>query len=122
MNQTVQKIYNLLDDDLYLSCPVLSGNMRKHILTNAVGIGTNEITICISAPFYDSKKWKEEHVIFHTGEIINGKSDYAEWVNTLGPFGRPGRSQHWVNRACYEVATVIANEIGAEVISELPLN
>lgn len=121
MNTTVQKLYTLLDEDLYLSCPVLSGNMRHHIAINAVGIDDNEVTLCISAPFYDKKEWEENRRIVFTGKSVDGKTDYAYWVNTIGPFGRGGRDVHWVNRAIYETCQIIANEIGAEVINELPL-
>lgn len=122
MDRIVERIAKLLDDDLYLSCPVLSGNMRNHIDLNTVIEGDEEMTIVISAPFYDLKEWQKTKRIKFTGDIINGKHDYAEWVNTIGPFGHSGRSTHWVNRSCYEVVMAIANEIGAQVINELPLN
>ena len=122
MHYLVEKIAKLLDSDLYLSCPVLSGNMRHHIDLNTVIEGDEEMTIVISAPFYNLKEWQKTKRIEFTGDVINGKHDYAEWVNTIGPFGHSGRSTHWVNRSCYEVVTAIANEIGAQVINELPLN
>lgn len=121
MDKIVEKLYTLLEDDLYLSCPVLSGNMRHHIDINTVLPEDKEVNIVISAPFYNVKEWEKNHRIVFTGEVIKGKHDYAQWVNDLGPFGKSGRSQHWVNRVCYEVCTAVANEIGAEVVNELPL-
>lgn len=121
MDRTVEKIAILLEDDLYLSCPVLSGNMRHHIDLNTMLQSDEEAVIVISAPFYDQKEWEKNHKIVFTGKSVNGKHDYAEWVNAIGPFGRAGRSTHWVNRSIYEVVTAIANEIGAEVVNELPL-
>lgn len=121
MDKILEKIYATLGENLYLSCPVLSGNMRNHIDVKTVLGGAKEITIVISAPFYDQKEWDKNRKIVLTGEVKNGKHDYAEEVNTFGPFGKPGKSQYWVNRSCYEVAQVIANETGAVVINELPL-
>lgn len=121
MDKVLEKIYTALGDMLYLSCPVLSGNMRNHINIETVLGGTKEMTIVISAPFYDQKEWDKNRKIVLTGEVKNGKSDYSEEVNTFGPFGKPGKSQHWVNRSCFIVSHAIANEIGAVVVNELPL-
>jgi len=119
----LEKLYTLVDENLYLSCPVLSGNMRNHIAINPVFLGGDEeITLVISAPFYDLKEWQKNHRIKYTGEIINGKQDYAEWVNAYGAFNRGGRDVNWVHRAIFEAACTLASEIGAEVINELPLS
>lgn len=115
-SQIVEKIHNLLSSNLVMSSPVLSGNMKQHIKAS---IGTDDRTVIIDAPFYDMKKWEKEHAIVHTGQIINGRTAYAEWVNRLGAFGHRNKSWHWVNRAIIEVVSAIANEIGAEVIYEL---
>lgn len=121
MTALLEKLYSLLNEDLYLSCPVLSGNMRNHIDLNTVQPGDKEITIVISAPFYDMKEFKKSGQVKYTNKVVDGRTDYAQWVNDLGPFGRPGRSQHWVNRTCYDVASAIANEVGGVVINELDL-
>lgn len=117
MAESVEKLTALLFSTLITSSPVLSGNMKSLIQINRYGI--SECEIMIDAPFYDMKKWKKEGIVAHTGEQIDGKTAYAEWVNKSGGFGRMNKSMHWVNRACVEVATIIANEIGATVINEL---
>lgn len=117
----LQKLYNLVDENLYLSCPVMSGNMRHHIDVNTVLKDDEEVEIVISAPFYDLKEWQKNHRVKFTGAIVNGKHDYAYWVNALGAFARGGRDVHWVNRAIYEACCTLASEIGAEVINELPM-
>ena len=117
--EIVEKLHSLLHFDLVLNSPVLSGNMKSWIELGDITPDTREIVIF--APFYDMKKWEKEHTIFYTGEIIDGKSDYAQEVNDMGAFGRHNKSEHWVNRCCVEVARAIANEIGGIVINELPL-
>ena len=119
MEDTVEKMTALLFGTLITSSPVLSGNMQSLIQISRFGI--NECEIMIDAPFYDTKKWRKDNVIVHTGETIHGKTAYAEWVNKSGGFGTHNKSEKWVNRACVEVAQIIANEIGAVVVNELRL-
>ena len=119
MEDIVEKIHALLFSNLILSSPVLSGNMQSLIQVGLQGSSTREILI--DAPFYDMNKWKKEGVIVHTGETIDGKTAYAEWVNALGAFGTHNKSEGWVNRAIIQVVDAIANEIGAQVIYELQL-
>ena len=115
------RLVNLVSAELSINCPVLSGNMKSNL--EIVDIKSNEITICISAPFYDLKEWKKTGVIKHTGSPKKWPqfTDYAMWVNLLGAFGRHNKSQFWVNRSIYNSVTTIANEIGAIVINRLPL-
>lgn len=113
MEDVVGKIHALLFSNLVMSSPVLSGNMKSFIKTGS------DNTIIIDAPFYDMRKWEKDKVVVHTGETINGRTAYAEWVNRLGAFGRHNKSERWVNRAILEVVQAIANEMGAEVIYEL---
>lgn len=119
MINTVEKLTNLLFSTLITSSPVLSGNMKSLIQIDSYG--SSESSIVIDAPFYDMKKWKKDGVVIHTGVRIYDKSAYAEWVNAIGAFGTHNKSMHWVNRACFEVAQIIANEIGGIVINELEL-
>jgi len=109
----VQKMQNLLFSKLLLDSPVLSGNMKMNIKSNS------EREIIIDAPFYDIGKWQETGMIIHTGQTIKGRTAYAEWVNRLGAFGTHNKSEGWVNRSILEVATIIANEIGAEIIYDI---
>lgn len=118
----LEKLYQLVDENLYLSCPVMSGNMRHHIDVNTVLKGDEEVEIVISAPFYDMKEWQKNHRIKFTGETIDGKHDYAYWVNALGAFARGGRDVNWVHRAIYEAVCTLASEIDAQVINELSLS
>lgn len=111
----VEKINGLLFESLILQSPILSGNMLMNIKQE------NTNTILIEAPFYDLKKWGKEGIIVHTGENRNGKTDYAVDVNLEGGFGTHNKSEHWVNRCIVSVCQIVANEIGAEVINELPL-
>ena len=117
----LEKLYNLVDENLYLSCPVMSGNMRHHIDVNTILKSDEEVEIVISAPFYDLKEWQKNHRIVFTGAVINGKHDYAYWVNALGAFAKGGRDVNWVHRAIYEAVCTFASEIDAEVINELSL-
>ena len=119
MANTIEKMTSLLFATLLTSSPVLSENMKQNIQITRYGV--KECEIVIDAPFYDMKKWKKDKIIVHTGETYTGKTAYAEWVNKSGGFGTHNKSEHWVNRACVEVAQIIANEIGAEVINELRL-
>lgn len=117
MENLVEKIHSLLFSNLTLSSPVLSGNMKSYIKTTLVS--KDECEIVIDAPFYDMKRWEKENVIVHTGETIEGRTAYAEWVNRLGAFNRHNKSEGWVNRAILEVVSAIANQISAEVVYEL---
>lgn len=115
----IETIQNLLFMNLVNRSPVLSGNMRMNI---KCGMSTpTECQIVIEAPFYDLKEWKRSGVIKRTGETKNGKTDYAYWVNELGGFATHNKSEHWVNRAIYEIMTDAANQMGATLINELPL-
>jgi len=115
----IMKLAFLLNWTLSDNSPILSSNMRQGIKLKS--IGENEITIEIKAPFYDMKEWKKTKKIQHTGKIINGKTDYAMWVNELGGFATGNESMHWVNRAVNKAVDTIANELDAEKINELPL-
>lgn len=119
MNQDVEKLFNLLNTSLWLQSPVLSGNMKSGIKLKK--IEENEITIMIEAPFYDTNVWERTGAIVLTGAVVNGKSAYAEWVNKLGGYATRNKSMHWVNRVCFDVANIVAQEMGAVVINELEL-
>lgn len=106
----IEELHNLIYTNLVMQSPVLSGNMKANISSMKLG------EICISGPAYDLKKWKKDKVIVHTGG-----PDYANEVNISGAFGRHNKSEHWVNRVLFDSVSVIANEIGAIVINELPL-
>ena len=119
----LEKLYNLVNENLYLSCPVMSGNMRSYIDVNTVLQGDEEVSIVISAPFYNISEWMKTGKIEFTGDVVNGKHDYAYWVNALGAFGRPtSPSRNWVHRAIYEAVCTFASEIDAQVVNELPLD
>lgn len=117
----LMKIANLVMTELSINCPVLSGNMKSHI--EITEIGDDEITICISAPFYDLKEWKKSGVINYIGspKKYPNFTDYAMWVNKMGAFGRHNKSQYWANRAVYNSASTIANEMDAILVNRLPL-
>lgn len=119
MTNTIERLFNLLNAVLTTNCPVLSGNTKTHIEIKSVS--EHEIVLCISAPFYDLKEWKKSGKIVYTGKSYNGVTDYASAVNQFGAFHTFNKSQYWVNRSCYETGKVIASEIGAELINELPL-
>lgn len=119
MELDFQKLYSLLYGTLVMESPVLSGNMQSLIQLGY--IGSTEANIIIEAPFYDMKLWKDKKVVVHTGKNKKGKTDYASSVNAVGGFGSHNKSENWVNRVCYDVCKVIAEEIGAEVINKLPL-
>lgn len=117
MDDIVEKLHALLFSNLVMSSPVLSGNMQSMIQTGLQGSGMREIII--DAPYYDMKLWNEKHVVVHTGQVINGKTAYAQDVNLYGAFGRHNSSEHWVDRAIAEVVEAIANEIGAQVVYDI---
>lgn len=119
MTRDLQDLFNLVNTLLLVQCPVLSGNMKSGIKLHK--IENNEITIVIKAQFYDMKLWKNTGVIKLTGAVVDGKTSYAYWVNKEGAFGTQNKSMRWVNRVCFDGASVIANKIGATVINELPL-
>lgn len=122
MNKAVEKIFTLLNTNLLAQCPYLSGNMLNNIKVSQIDNDSARITI--GARFYDLNKFKKDGVIvfnhMHYGK--NGSiTNYANWVNEIGAFALHNKSEHWVNRACYETVKAIANEIGAVVINKLPL-
>ena len=115
----INELYSLVYSQLLFSSPVLSGNMKSHI--SIVSVEPKEITIAIEAPFYDMNEWKKTGKIVLTGKTYGEITDYAEWVNKSGGFGKHNQSMHWVNRVLNECCLAIANQKGAEVINELPL-
>lgn len=119
MTQELEKLYNLINSNLLINCPVLSGNMKNGIQIKSVN--DDEVVIVIDAKFYDNEYWKKTKKIFHTGKTINGMDGYAFWVNQSGAFGRHNQSEGWVNRVLLGACDTIANEIGGEVIDELQL-
>lgn len=119
MEDIVEKLHALLFSNLVMQSPVLSGNMQSMIQTGMQGSATREIII--DAPYYDMKKWNKDKVVVHTGQVINGKTAYAEDVELYGAFGRHNKSQGWVGRAIKEVVEAIANETGAQVVYEIRL-
>lgn len=133
MTQELHALSDLIKFYLEELSPVLSGNMVREILNaELVEVNDHEITFCISAPFYDTKLWKEKGVIVNSGESIQigigkhtfkanygGITDYAMWVNEVGAFGSHNKSMHWVNRVCDMCARLIPN---AEVDNRLELS
>ena len=119
MEDIVEKIHALLFTNLVMQSPVLSGNMQSMIQTGLQGSSTREIII--DAPFYDMKKWNEDKIVVHTGQVINGKTAYAQDVNLYGAFFRHNSSEGWVDRAIKEVVEAIANETGAQVVYDIRL-
>lgn len=132
MNIEVEKLFNLLNNDLYLTAPVLSGNTRNSIHVSK--IDEDSFQIIIDPKFYDLNEWvkkgkpwkRVDGKLIGDIRIIKSKypdiKSYAMWCNDLGAFGgKSTRSKHWVNRCVYEVCQTIANEIGAEVVNQLPL-
>ena len=60
----LEKLYNLVDENLYLSCPVLSGNMRHHIDVNTVLKDDEEVEIVFETnPGYE---------LFYIGTSVEG--------------------------------------------------
>lgn len=113
-------------------CPVLSGNMLRHITKKEGDLAHGKGLITISGPSYDLNAWKE------TGEIKPRKVwretsqghykkvfefDYAYWVNKYGAFGTSHHnslpSKGWADRAIVLAVSRIAREYGAEVIIDL---
>lgn len=102
---------------LLISSPFLSGNMRLHI--EQISQKDKEAVFKISAPRYDMEKWAKEGIIVHTGE----QPDYAIWVNEMGGFGSHNKSEHWVNRAVYQICSELkATRKNVTIINELNLN
>lgn len=117
MTYELQTISTLVKMYLEELAPILSGNMFREIATaELVNVSENEVTFCISAPFYDMKKWKETGVIVHTGKKYKDMSDYADIVNQSGAFGKHNSSEHWVNRTLEFACGFLPN---AEVINKL---
>ena len=117
MEDVVEMMHSLLYNVLIMESPVLSGSMKSMIQTGMDEPSTREIVI--DAPFYDVKRWEKDNTIVYTGDVILGRTAYAEWVNRLGGFATHNKSEKWVNRAIHEVVDAIANQIGAEVIYEI---
>lgn len=119
---TLVAFADILSFILESTCPVLSGNMKAHL--EITEIGTNSITICVSAPFYDLNEWRKSGAIIYTGSPKKwpNMTDYALWVNDKGAFGKGNKSKHWINRVSYQAANLIANTIGAIVINNLDLS
>jgi len=97
---------------LIMDSPILSGNMQYHI---QLGYGNDGYEVIIEAPFYDMKQWRKNKTIVHTGETKHGFSDYAQWVNEAGGFGRHNKSEHWVNRSVNDICRSIAIKYGGVV-------
>lgn len=136
MDNTLLKITNLLTSLLETNCPVLSSNMKAHL--EVLKAEPNEVVICISAPFYDLKRWRETGAIVYTGLNANGITDYANLVNRFGAFYRgsevpqqiinsygyfksSSKSKAWASKNCITAVNQVANEIGAKVKNELQL-
>lgn len=117
MDDIVEKLHALLFSNLVMQSPVLSGNMQSMIQTGLQAGNYREIII--DAPYYDMARWNKDKIVIHTGQVIDGKSAYAQDVELYGAFGRHNKSQGWVGRAIKEVVETIANEIGAQVIYEI---
>lgn len=115
----VEELSSLLLADLVMQSPRLSGNMKDHI--KIVEFGEHTVKIEISAEFYDTKIWRKNGAIVFTGDNYNGITDYPMWVNKEGAFGKHNESEHWVNRTCNDVCSIIANEYNGEVRNELEL-
>lgn len=109
MDKWLDKLWQLLYVNLDISCPVLSGNMKNTI--NVTGLEENEIKIAIEPKFYNLKKFKDEGIIVFDETGKGNLTSYAKLVNDAGGFGTHNDSEHWVNRACYEVANAIKKEI-----------
>lgn len=117
MDDIVEMIHSLLYNILVIESPVLSGSMKSMIQSGMEDPSTRELII--DAPFYDVKRWEKDRTIVYTGDVIQGRTAYAEWVNRLGGFGTHNKSEEWVNRAVHEVVDAIANGIGATVYYEI---
>lgn len=107
--------------------PVMTGNTSLQSLKVA-SFDDKEIVLTVNAPFVDLKHWRKSGKIpyaniIYTGAIINGKTDYAMWVNKKGAWGKRNKSQYWVNRLCYYAVLDFAKTLGndVEIINELPL-
>lgn len=128
MTEELQTLSSLVKMFLEERSPILSGNMmREIVLAQYVEINDNEVTLCIDAPFYDMKLWKEKGVILH--KYLTGKPgiasekwpdviSYAHWVNEVGAFGTHNKSMHWVNRAINEACSFMFD---AELTNKLKL-
>lgn len=119
MTKALEKLYTLLNTNLLLKAPVFSGNTKDSIkITN---IGERSVEIVIDPKYYDLGEWKKNKRLVFSMFDSTGSLSYADVVNQFGGFGSGNSSMHWVNRACYESANVIANEIGAVLDNKLPL-
>ena len=120
-----------LHSSLLLQCPILSGNMARHITKREGGL-YNGGEIVISGPSYDLKNWKKtgKAVPMKTWrETSKGKMvktyafDYAFWVNEYGAFGTSHHnslpSKGWVDRTVALSVSSVGARWGAEVIINL---
>ena len=101
---------------LVTKSPILSGSMQVHIQPTWSSDGT---IIVIEAPFYDQKEWRKNQRLVYTGESKYGFTDYAQWVNDAGGFGRHNKSEHWVNRVVNQVCKEVARKYDGIVEGEL---
>ena len=102
MIKAMQELAHILYSQLLNDCPILSGNMKKHIRIDS--IGDNYITYVIDPPYYDVDLWKETKTIVYTST-----KSYASSVNDFGGFFTMNKSQYWVNRACVSSCNAIPN-------------
>ena len=116
---TLESIQSLLFNNLVNESPILSGNMKANIKCSVTT--PMECEVVIEAPFYDIDKWEKEGIIVKTGESRGGITDYAKLVNEMGGFMTHNKSEHWVNRAIYEIMVGVASQMGATLINKLPL-
>ena len=118
MSPEMLYLYNRMPYKLIGAAPVLSTNLRNHI--KLVSANDTEIVFVIEAPRYDVNKFTKTGKISYTGD----RPDYAVWLNDLGAFAKHNKSEHWVNRALFEMCHEVRNALGkkrVEVINDLPL-
>jgi len=108
------KIQGLLNSNLIINSPVMSGNMQSRIMSRKKDNRTFEIEI--TAPNYDIAHWQKTDQI-----VIIGDYDYAASVNALGAFGgRSTKSKHWVNKTVINtIKTISALYVNTEVIIKI---
>lgn len=106
----------LLNWNLIMESPVLSGNMQSFIQMGSVD---SDYAILIQAPFYDTKEFRKKGVIIHTGESKNGKLHYAKDVNLSGGFGTHNKSEGWVNRVVNRCCEELASKYNCEMEGRL---
>ena len=119
MQVDLQALATILINNKKKFVPVLTGNTDIESI-KYVSVDKNEIVLSINAPFTDLNKWVlggsiPYANIVHTGLTVNGKTDYAMWVNDRGAWGRPNKSQYWANRLCFYSCIDFAKTLGANV-------